>query len=45
MDIVLPTDTRTNLRLRAVSKPETHLAILLDKLQLPLPNKPKSIQM
>jgi transposase len=44
LDIVLPTGTDTELRLRTVSRPETHLAILLQKLGLPLPNKPKSIQ-
>ena len=43
MDVILPTATNTEIRLRTVSRPETHLAILLDKLQLPLPSKPKSI--
>jgi len=43
LDIVLPTPTGTDIRLRTVSRPETHLAILLQKLGLPLPNKPKSI--
>ena len=43
LDIVLPTPTGTDLRLRTVSRPETHLAILLQKLGLPLPNKPKSV--
>jgi transposase len=43
LDIVLPTGIGTELRLRTVSRPETHLAILLQKLGLPLPNKPKSI--
>jgi hypothetical protein len=43
MDIVLPTATDTDIRLRTVSRPETHLAILLQKLGLPLPNKPKAI--
>jgi len=42
LDILLPTPTGTDLRLRTVSRPETHLAILLQKLGLPLPNKPKS---
>ena len=39
----LPTGGDNEIRLRTVSKPEPHLAILLDKLGLPLPNKPKSI--
>jgi transposase len=43
LDIVLPTGTGTEIRLRTVSRPETHLAILLQKLGLPLPNKPKSV--
>ncbi len=43
LDIVLPAATGTEIRLRAVSRPETHLAILLQKLGLPVPNKPKSI--
>jgi len=45
LDVVLPTDAGKDLRLRTVSRPEKHLAILLDKLQLPLPNKPKAIKM
>lgn len=43
LDVVLPTGTGKELRLRTVSKPEQHLAILLQRLGLPLPNKPKSI--
>jgi transposase len=43
LDIVLPTGAGTEIRLRTVSRPETHLAILLQKLALPLPNKPKSV--
>jgi transposase len=44
LDIVLPTRTGQALRLRTVSRPEKHLAILLQRLGLPLPNKPKKIQ-
>jgi len=43
LDIVLPTAAGKDLRLRIVSRPEQHLAILLQRLGLPLPNKPKSI--
>ena len=43
LDIVLPTGTEKDIRLRTVSRPETHLAILLQKLGLPLPNKPKAV--
>jgi transposase len=44
LDVVLPTATGTNLRLRVISRPEAHLAILLQHLNLFLPNKPKPIQ-
>jgi len=43
LDIVLPTGAEKDIRLRTVSRPEQHLAILLQKLDLPLPNRPKSI--
>jgi transposase len=44
MDVVLPTRAGQAIRLRTVGKPEKHLAILLQRLGLPLPNKPKKIQ-
>lgn len=44
LDLVLPTGAGPKLRLRLVSRPETHLAILLQHLKLFLPNKPKSIK-
>ncbi len=43
LDVVLPTGAGNDLRLRTVSRPEQHLAILLQKLGLLLPNKPKAI--
>ena len=43
LDVVLPTGTGKDVRLRTVSRPEEHLAILLQKLDLLLPNKPRSI--
>ena len=43
LDVVLPTGAGKDIRLRTVSRPEEHLAILLQKLGLPLPCKPKSI--
>lgn len=43
LDIVLPTGAGKEIRLRTVSRPEQHLAILLQRLGLLLPNKPKSI--
>ena len=44
LDIVLPTKAGPELRLRNVSRPEPSLAVLLDRLALPLPNRPKKIQ-
>ena len=44
LDIVLPTPAGREIRLRTVSRPEKPLAILLAKLGLPLPNRPKRIQ-
>lgn len=44
LDVLLPTAAGPELRLRVVSRPENHLAILLQRLGLYLPNKPKSIQ-
>jgi len=44
LDIVLPTKAGRPIRLRTVSKPEKHLAILLQRLGLPLPNQSKHIQ-
>jgi transposase len=44
LDVVLPTPGGPELRLRTVSRPEPHLAILLERLDLPLPNRPKQIQ-
>jgi len=43
MDVVLPTKAGRDLRLRVVSRPEKRLAMLLDRLDLPLPNRPKLI--
>jgi len=44
LDLILPTGAGSDLRLRLVSQPENHLAILLQHLKLFLPNKPKSIE-
>ncbi|MFC1737131.1 hypothetical protein ACFL1X_13535 [Candidatus Hydrogenedentota bacterium] len=43
LDIALPTGTEKEIRLGTVSRPETHLAILLQKLELVFPNKPMQI--
>jgi len=39
VDVVLMTRTGTEIRLRCVSKPEQHLAILLQKLNLHPPER------
>ena len=44
LDVLLPTDTGTTLRLRTVSKPEKALSILLQKLGLRVPQIPKQIE-
>ena len=44
LDVVLPTGAGSELRLRTVSRPEPHLAILLQRLGLALPGRPKQIQ-
>jgi len=43
LDVVLPTGAGTDLRLRTVSRPENHLAIVLDRLGLILPASAKRI--
>jgi transposase len=43
LDVVLPTGAGTDLRLRTVSRPEKHLAILLERLGLILPGRAKRI--
>lgn len=40
MDVILPTQTGRDLHLRVVSRPEPRLALLLDRLHLPLPTQP-----
>ena len=44
LDVLLPTATGTPVRLRVVSRPDRALALLLDRLRLPLPNRPKVIK-
>ncbi len=44
LDVVLPTRTGREICLRTISRPEKHLAILLQRLGLPLPNRSKRIQ-
>jgi transposase len=44
LDVILPTGGGAELRLRTVSRPEPHLAILLQRLGLLLPGRAKQIQ-
>jgi hypothetical protein len=44
LDVVLPSGAGQKIRLRVVSRPEARLAILLQGLGLPLPNRPKKIE-
>ena len=44
LDVVLPAQEGVEIRLRAVSRPEPHLAILLQRLGLVLPGRAKTIQ-
>jgi hypothetical protein len=39
MDVVLPTRSDPEIRIRCVSKPSDHQQILLEKLNLKLPSK------
>ena len=43
IDVLLPTDTGTTLRLRTVAKPEKPLASLLDRLGLRVPETPERL--
>ena len=43
LDVVLPSGAGKEIRLRIVTRPDDHLAILLQRLKLPLPNRPKRI--
>ena len=44
MDIVLPMKDRNPIRLRVVGRPDEHLRVLLHRLEIKLPNRPKVIQ-
>ena len=44
LDVVLPTGAGAEIRLRTVGRPEKHLAILLERLELVLPGRAKQIQ-
>lgn len=44
MDIVMPVKDRNPVRLRIVAKPDEHVRVLLQKLGIKIPNRPKIVQ-
>ncbi len=43
MDIVMPVKDRNSVRLRVVAKPDDHVRVLLQRLEIKIPNQPKTI--
>ena len=43
MDIVMPVKDRNPIRLRVVAKPDDHVRVLLQRLELKIPNRPKTV--
>jgi transposase len=43
MDIVMPVKDRNPIRLRIVAKPDEHVRVLLQRLGIKIPNRPKSV--
>jgi len=44
MDIVMPVKDRNPVRLRIVAKPDDHVRVLLQKLGIKIPNRPKNVE-
>lgn len=44
MDIVMPVKDRNPVRLRIVAKPDDHVRVLLQKLGIKIPNRPKTVE-
>lgn len=44
MDVVLPVKDRNSVRLRLVAKPADHVRVLLQRLGLKIPNRPKVVE-
>ena len=44
MDIVMPVKDRNPVRLRIVAKPDDHIRVLLQKMEIKIPNRPKTVQ-
>jgi len=43
MDIVMPVKDRNPVRLRIVAKPDEHVRVLLQRLEIKIPNRPKTV--
>jgi transposase len=44
MDIIMPVKDRNPVRLRIVAKPDEHVRVLLQKLGIKIPNRPKTVE-
>jgi len=44
MDIVMPVKDHNPVRLRIVAKPDEHVRVLLQRLEIKIPNRPKMIE-
>ena len=44
LDVVLPVKDHNPIRLRVVAKPDDHVQILLQRLDIKIPNRPKVVQ-
>lgn len=44
MDIVMPIKDRQPVRLRVVAKPDEHVRVLLQRLEMKIPNRPQNIE-
>lgn len=44
MDIVVPVKDHNPVRLRVVAKPDEHVRILLQRLKIKIPNRPKNVE-
>ena len=44
LDVLLPAERKKNLRLRMVATPDKELKVLLQRMKILLPNKPKMIE-
>ena len=43
MDIVMPVKDHNPVRLRSVAKPDEHVRVLLQRLGIKIPNRPKAV--